>query len=250
MRNVLLLAERGVRKSVRNPATLFQTFLFPVVQLGAFLAAFTKTMQVGFAGDYADHLVPLLVLSTAAAGSLGVGAGIVAENRSGLTARLRTLPLRRVDALAGHVAAEVARVLAASIVLCAVGYLAGFRFEQGLAGAIGFFAISASFAMMFATLIGAVSLDARSVEKVTSHGPLLLLLMFFSGGFAPVETYPDAIQPFVSASPYTVGVDAMVGLTQGGGVVKPLMATCAWTLGLTTVFGVVAVRRLGQLDRA
>ena len=71
---------------------------------------------------------------------------------------------------------------------------------------------------------------------------LFLLMLFFNTGFAPVEEYPGWLEPVVRYQPMSLAIDTMSGLTEGGPVRDALIGTLVWSVGLSVVFGVLAVR--------
>jgi ABC-type multidrug transport system permease subunit len=72
-------------------------------------------------------------------------------------------------------------------------------------------------------------------------------LIFASSVFAPPETMPGWLQPFVEVNPITVVTDALRGLLLGGPVLSPVFQTLAWTTGLTVVFAPLAIRQFRRL---
>lgn len=75
---------------------------------------------------------------------------------------------------------------------------------------------------------------------------LVLLRMFFNSGFVPVEQYPSWLRPVVRDQPMSVAIDAMRGIIDGGPVAGPVVATVAWSAGLTAVFGAWVIRGYGR----
>lgn len=246
MRQSCLQAGRGLRRAARTPPVLIQTVLFPLLLLFVLLAVFGELVGDTTGRNYVQGLVPLMVVIGAMFGGLGTGAALVTERTDGLLDRFRVMPVHRASVLAGRVLAEVARVLAAGVVLVVVGHLPGFRFGAGVVSAAGFFALVAAIAFAFAWVVIAVAVRARTPEAVIALSPVFLLLMFLSSGFVPREAFPSAVQPIVGASPVSCAVQALVGLSDSGPVLIPVLQTAAWLVGLTTVFGILAVRGFAQ----
>jgi oleandomycin transport system permease protein len=68
-------------------------------------------------------------------------------------------------------------------------------------------------------------------------------LAFASSVFAPPQTMPGWMQPFVDVNPITAATDALRGLLLGGPVLNPAIQPPAWTAALTVVFAPLAIRR-------
>jgi ABC-2 type transport system permease protein len=244
-----LCAGRNLRVLARSPITTMQSVAFPTLLLFTLLAAFGR-MVGGSVGDYADRLVPQLVVSAGAFGAVGTGLTVYTDRVGGMVDRLRALPLGRSAFLAGAVVADAGRALAAAVVLVALGHLPGFRFEQGLLAAIGFLALATAFGTVWAWLAVYVGLGADQADSIGAvmNGPMLIMF-FLSTGFAPVDGFPGALQPLVRANPLSCAVNALVGLSSGGPVLVPTLQTLAWTAGLTALLAPAAIRRYRTTGR-
>jgi ABC-2 type transport system permease protein len=58
------------------------------------------------------------------------------------------------------------------------------------------------------------------------------LLMFFSTGFVPLDQYPSWLQPVVRNQPMSYAIEVMRGLSVGGPVLAPMVATLLWSVGI------------------
>ena len=97
-----------------------------------------------------------------------------------------------------------------------------------------------------AALIG---LSVRNPETAQSAGFIWMFpLIFASSVFAPPETMPGWLQPFVEVNPITVATDALRGLLLGGPVLSPVLQTLAWTAALTLMFTPLAIRQFRRLS--
>lgn len=246
-RDGLLCAGRNLRRLARSPVTLVQSIAFPSLLLAVLLIAFGRVVG-GSVGAYADRLVPQLVVAAGAFGAAGTGLAVFADRRTGMIERLRSLPIARSSFLVGTVTADVARAFVAAVVMVAIGHIPGFRFTAGLPAAIGFFALATAFGTVWAWAAVNLGLRSTTSETVSSvlSGPVLVLF-FLSTGFVPAEGFPAAVQPVVRANPLSCAVNALVGLSQGGPTLVPVLQTAAWTVALTALFAPPAIRRYRQI---
>nr|WP_324193073.1 ABC transporter permease [Nocardia farcinica] len=156
------------------------------------------------------------------------------------------LPVHRgADPLA-RLLAEAARILVATAVMVIVGVLLGFRFQQGVLAGVVFLAVPLVFGLGFATMVFA----AAMVTTRTAFVEAVSLLMFFSTGFVPLAAYPAWARPLVAHQPLTQAIDAMRGLSLGGPVRGPLLATLAWSVGAFAVFAGPALRGYRRAARS
>ena len=56
--------------------------------------------------------------------------------------------------------------------------------------------------------------------------------MFFSTGFVPLDQYPRWLQPVVQHQPMSYAIEVMRGLSLGGPVLAPMVATLLWSAGI------------------
>lgn len=246
-RDGLLCAGRNLRRLSRSPVTLVQSIAFPSLLLVVLLIAFGRVIG-GSVGAYADRLVPQLVVAAGAFGAAGTGLAVFADRQTGMIERLRSLPIARSSFLVGTVAADIVRALVAALVMVAIGYIPGFRFTTGVLSAIGFFALAAVFGTVWAWAAVNLGLSSKTSESVSSvlSGPVLMLF-FLSTGFVPAEGFPAALQLLARANPLSCAVNALIGLSQGGPTLVPVLQTLAWTTALTILFAPAAIRRYQRM---
>ena len=66
-----------------------------------------------------------------------------------------------------------------------------------------------------------------------------------SAGFAPIENFPDWLEPIVRNQPVTVTIDALRALAGDGDISSTVPVALAWTVGLAVLFAAVGVRVIG-----
>jgi len=243
-RTAPVFAGRSFKRFIRTPETIVATVGFPLILMLTLLAVFSNAVEAfDDGGVYAQRLVPALVVSGLMFGSIGTAVGFFSDLGGGYMQRIRTLPIAPAGPLVGAVIAEVGRAMIAVVVLVAVGYVVGFRFDNGLVPVFGFGALAALAAVSIVWIGLALATVASSQEAL---GPplsaLFLLLLFFSRGLVPLDAYPGWAQPIVEANPATAYVTALDRLARGGELAEPILASVAWSIALTAVFGSIAIR--------
>jgi hypothetical protein len=84
----------------------------------------------------------------------------------------------------------------------AVGYLVGFRFHGGVAGAVAVIAVVAAFGFTLSWIFAFVALTVRGAETAQTAGFVVIFpLVFASAVFVPVATLPDWLQAFAKIAP-------------------------------------------------
>ncbi|MEM7323313.1 MAG: ABC transporter permease [Actinomycetota bacterium] len=239
-----LFAVRTIRRFLGSRQQVIATLAFPMLLMFLMLAAFGELVGDTIEGDYIDRLAPLMVAYTAAFGAASTGQGLFADANSGFLGRVRSMPVSPWSLLTGRLVGDAVRSLGVTVIIVAVAHLAGFRFEQGPAAAVGFLVLAAAFGTLFAWPAMLVGLTAASEEAASTflNAPLTLLL-FLSSGFVPLDAFPGALQPVVAANPLSVAVNAFVGLSRGGPIAVPVAQTLAWVAAVTVLTAPLAVRR-------
>ncbi|GAA4665027.1 ABC transporter permease [Gordonia humi] len=231
-----------LRSWSRDPGIVVQSVAFPAFMLLMFQLVFGKSVTALGSGESVYGNTGLVALVGALYGTIATAMTLIAERDSGLLSRMWTLPVSRWGFIAGRLTAEAVRTGLATIILFAVAATMGFRFEQGVASAFGAWIVPMIFAVGVAAPVIALATVASGIQSVQLLGGVFLFLLFFNSGFAPVSEYPGWLQPVVRNQPMSPAIDAIRGLTEGGAVAGPLVATIVWTIGLLAVFGPLAVR--------
>lgn len=244
----VLFAGRGVRRFFRAPEAIAFAFLLPLTLLFLMLAVYGKIIGDAVHGSYVQRLTPLVLLMTAAFGAAGTALGMYRDLYSGFLNRIRTMPVSPGALLAGRVVGDALRQLAIALVTTLIAFLPGFRFHRGVPAALGFFGI----VVLFGAMCSSVALwraFGRSTPEaiqgaITGVATLLFLL---SSGFVPVSAYPGVLQPVVRANPMSVATNALIGLSSGGPVLRPVLETLAWVVPVSLLCGLAAIRRYRRL---
>ncbi|WP_433759964.1 ABC transporter permease [Nocardia sp. CA-135398] len=236
----LIQTKRLLVRWWRDPLTVVQSLIFPALLLVMLNTVLGRQIS-SFSGASALYgSVPMVALVGVMSGSVAGAITLGRERDEGLLARFWVLPVHRASGLAARILAEAIRILLCTAVLFAVGVALGFRFEQGLLAGIALFGVPLIFGIAFATVVTAVAVFSAKAALVEAVSLGSSLLMFFSSGFVPLIAYPKWAQPIVRHQPMSYAIDAMRGLSLGGPVRDPLLATIAWCVGALVVFAVPA----------
>lgn len=237
-----LQCKRLLTAWVRDPATTIQSVVYPALTLVMFWIVLDDSIS-SFSGRPALYgTVPMLALIAAMAGAVVSALGFKTEKATGLLGRFSTMPIHRAAGLTGRMLAEAIRVLITTLIVLAVGFCLGFRFDQGPWAALALLGVPILFGMGFAVFVTAVATLTEGPLLVQVIGLLTNLLLFFNSGFVPVSAYPEWLRSTVENQPMSCAIEAMKGLSFGGPVAEPLIDTLLWVGGIILVFGYPAVR--------
>ncbi|NUP25444.1 MAG: ABC transporter permease [Nocardia sp.] len=227
---------------LRDPATTIQTIVYPALTLVMFWIVLDDSIS-GFTGKPAVYgTVPMITLVAAMTGAVVSALGFKVEKATGLLGRFWTMPIHRAAGLTGRLLAETIRITITTIIIIAVGFALGFRFDQGPWAALGLMGIPILFGLAFAVFITALATISEGPLLVQLVGIIMNLLLFFNSGFVPVLAYPSWLRSTVENQPMSCAIEAMKGLSYGGPVAEPLVDTLLWVAGAVLVFGYPAIR--------
>jgi ABC-2 type transport system permease protein len=233
-----VLTARILRRWSRDPATMVQSLLFPA----GFLVALDIVLGEGVeqvTGNSALYgSVPLVAIVGATSGAIIGAIGIMREREDGLLSRLWVLPVHRASGLLARLAADAIRIVVITAAVMCVGMLLGFRFRQGIAESIAWLFMPAVFGVAFSAVVITLALYSANTIVPQATEIICAMLFFFSTGFVPLDQFPSWIQPVVEHQPVSYVIDAMRGLSLGGPVLEPVVATLLWSAGIAAVCAV------------
>src|SRR5262249_29612701 len=116
LRHALALAGRSIAKIRKNPETLLDVTLQPIIFLVMFVYLFGGAIKGGSTA-YLQVLLPGLMVQNTAFASMGVGVALNTDISKGVFDRFRSMPISRSAPLVGAVLGDVVRQLVALTVL-------------------------------------------------------------------------------------------------------------------------------------
>jgi ABC transporter DrrB family efflux protein len=241
---------RNLRHFIRQPDLLvfstIQPVLFVLLFVYVFGGAVGRSLPHGVA--YVDFLLPGIFVQSVTFGASQTAVGLSEDLTRGVVDRFRSMPMARSAVLAGRTVADLVRNIAIIGLMIAVGYLVGFRFHGGAAGAAGCIAVVAAFGFALSWIFAFVALTVRGAETAQTAGFVVIFpLVFASSVFVPVATFPDWLQAFAKINPVTVTATAARSLALYG-TPASLGAAAAWIAGLLAVFIPLSVWRYRRMS--
>ena len=227
-----ILTARLLRRWGRDPATVLESLAMPVALLVTVNIVLGNGISqlTGHSALYGS--VPLIAMVGAMSGSMVGGIGLMRERTDGLLSRLWVLPVHRASGLLSRLAADAVRIVGTTAVIMCAGLVLGFRFRQGILASVAWLLVPATFGVAFTMVVITIALYAANTIMVEATEVVWGLLMFFSSGFVPVDQYPRWLQPVVRNQPMSDAIEVMRGLSVGGPVLAPMLATLLWSAGI------------------
>lgn len=236
--------KRWMRKSLRNPYTVFFTLVQPVIWLVLFTQVFEAVVQIpGFtSGSYLAFFAPAVVIQIALFSGGGSGVGLVFDMREGMFDKLLASPMNRTAMFVGKTLSGAVMTSVQVVIALGLALVLGATVETGLLGMLGIIGIALLFSLGFVALsniVGLVTQDDDATILATQF--LTLPLLFMSTAFLPEDLLPGWVQTVSAFNPVTYGVDGVRTLMLDGWVWSVLGPALIGLVVFDLLFGVIAV---------
>jgi ABC transporter DrrB family efflux protein len=242
----LVMTRRNLLVWLRVPAYIVFTVVQPIIFVLLFRYVFGGAIQAPGSGGYVSYLMPGIIAQTAAFATFATAIALAQEATKGVIDRFRAMPMARSAVLAGRLIADSIRMLIVILVIIGVGYAVGFRFQNGVAGAVGMVLLAEAFGITVCSVSAFVGLAIKDEESVQAFGLIWIFpLTFVSSAFVPIQTMPGWLQVFANNQPVTLVINAMRAMALGGPqfpLNPALWESLAWLAGVLIVFTPLAVR--------
>lgn len=203
-----VITRRNVLRFVRIPALLLFSTVQPVMFLLLFNYVFGGAINIGAgasADQYINWLIPGIVVQSAVFGATATALGLTEDLGSGVVDRFRSLPMARSAVLTGRTLADLVRNTLVFSLMLIVGFMMGWRFEQGFWKMALGVSLALLFGYAFSWVMVVVGLAAKTPEAAQSAGFLPIFpLVFASSVFVPTSSMPDWLQVFAENQPISI----------------------------------------------
>ena len=246
MQDTITMLWRDTIRTVRQPDMLVFAVVMGLFFLLLFNYVFGGSIGLGAGIDYLSFLVPGVLVITALQGAQQTSTGLASDLAEGVTDRFLSLPMSQVAVIAGRTLADAARNIAGLVLVMLVGFLMGYRLPSvgAAAAAIG---VATGIGYGFSWMGAAIAAKVRRPDMVGMLSMFWLFpLMLASTAFAPADTMPGWLQPFVEYQPVSIASDAVRGLANGNANSTDVLLALAWTAALLLAFVPLSVRLYRQ----
>lgn len=239
---------RDMIRTMRQPDQLAFAVIMGVFFLVLFNYVFGGAIGAGTGVDYLQYLLPGVLVITALQGAQQTSMGLASDFTEGVNDRFHSLPMSQSAVITGRTIADAVRNSVGLILVAVLGIVMGFRFES-LGGAVTAIVLSIGIGYGFSWLGAAIAAKIRQPDMVGMLSMFWLFpLMLASTAFAPAETMPGWLQPFVTYQPISAASNAVRGLANGAPVGSDILLTLVWIAVLLGVFVPVSVRLYMKVD--
>jgi ABC-2 type transport system permease protein len=223
-----IMLRRNLRHILRNPVTIFNAALMPVVLMLLLVYVFGGAFNVG--ERYIQYATPGLILLAIAYGLPGTAVSVSSDMTKGIINRFKVMNVSRGAVLTGHVAATMLTSSAAIAAIIAMAFALGFRTPATVGDWLGATGIIAATAFAATWLTVALGMAAKTPESAGLTVVPLLLLPFLSSAIVPAAKMGPGVRQFAQYQPFTPIIESLRGLLAGtpsGGYAAAALAWCA-----------------------
>lgn len=184
---VFEVARRSFLRSVRQPATIVPSLLFPLFLLAVNTAGLDATTNIpGFPADsYVSFALAVPFIQGGIFALLNSGTDLATDIENGFLNRLALTPLGGAALLAGTLGGAMALGLLQALVYLAVGFAVGAGFEAGLGGIPILIALSLAISFSFGCIGTFFALRVGTGEAMQGLFPIFFIFLFFSSMALP-----------------------------------------------------------------
>ncbi|NSL43121.1 MULTISPECIES: ABC transporter permease [Streptomyces] len=210
---IRILTGRSLRAMVTDPGIVLFGLIQPVVILFVLTQVFSKMgMPPHFPEGvtYLDYVLPAILVDNAAQSAMQSGVGLVEDQKNGMVARLRSLPvhpgaLLAARSLVGLVRATVQVLIIMVLAITVLGYSPN--------GGVAELALSAGLTVFISFSLGWAFIAAgawlRRAEPLQNLALIVIFpLMFASSAYVPVADLPGWLAAVANVNPLTYAIDA------------------------------------------
>ena len=249
--DVAVLARRVLARIAREPETLMDVTIQPVLFVLLFAYVFGGAIPLPGGGNYHEYLIGGMLAMGLAMTAPGTAVALVTDMSTGLIDRFRSLPMSRSAVLTGRTLADLVTQVIGTVVVAGVGLAIGWRIHSSVADAAAAFGLALLFGYAFTWVGACLGMVLRSPEAAQQMGFVLFLpLTFVSNAFVPTQGMPGWLQAIANWNPMSALAAASRELfgnpnpaasVQAWPMQHPELAVIGWSAVLLAVFAPLAV---------
>ncbi|MER7763791.1 ABC transporter permease [Streptomyces sp. NPDC097619] len=245
------LTAAGYRAQVRDKATLFFTFAFPLLFLVVFGLIFSGQDVEETGRPYISYIAPgVMSWGVANAAVFGIAFTLMQWRRDDLLRLIRLSPTPLGTVLASRYVLNLGVGLVQAAVFVAVAMLPGFGLE--LDGrwplVVPVLVLGVTAFMAIGIIVGTYANTPEAVAAIANC--MMVPMAFLSGSFLPLDMMPDWLRSVSRILPLRYLNDAATGALTGAGSLGTIGLGCAALAGFALVFGLIGFKTFRWSNRA
>jgi ABC-2 type transport system permease protein len=252
IRDAMVLTRRSLVRIAREPETLMDVTVQPIVFVLLFSYVFGSAIPLPGGGNYHDYLIGGMLGMGLAGTAPSTAVALVTDMNTGLIDRFRSLPMSRAAVLVGRTVSDLLTQAIGVVVVCGVGLAIGWRIHTGPADVLAALGLSLLLGYAFTWAGACLGMTLRSPEAAQQLGFILFLpLTFVSNAFVPTQHMPGWLQAVANWNPLSAlaascrhlfGNPNPAAAVQAWPMQHAELTVVIWAVALITVFAPLSVR--------
>jgi ABC-2 type transport system permease protein len=213
-----VLAEMETRKLLHDPTELVSRAIQPILWLGIFGEALSKTRAIATPGlTYLQFITPGILTQSVVFVAIFYGLYVIMDRDTGLLQKLLVTPTPRLSLVWGKMAAAGVRGLSQAIIVFLFAIALGIHLHVTPWSVLGVVIIVILGASFFTGLSMIVASIVKTRERFMGIGQVITLPLFFaSSAIYPVAIMPGWLQRVSNVNPLSYMVDGLRALMLPG----------------------------------
>jgi ABC-2 type transport system permease protein len=228
-----IMLRRNLKHIRRNPVTIFNGTLMPVVIMLLFVYVLGNAFNVG--EHYIEYATPGLIILAISYGLSATAISVNSDMTKGIINRFKVMNVSRGAVLNGHVVATMLGCLIASAVIIGMAFALGFRSSVSPLDWLAVIGIIMATAFAAAWLTVALGMAAKTPESAGLTVVPLILLPFLSSAIVPADKMGQGVRQFAEYQPFTPIIESLRSLLAGAPSGGYTTAALAWCAGIALV---------------
>jgi ABC-2 type transport system permease protein len=229
----MVMLRRNFKHITRNPTSVFNAVLMPVVIMLMFVYMLGDAFNVGV--DYVDYATPGLMLLAVCYGLGSTATSVNSDMTKGIINRFKVMDVPRGAVLIGHVVASLLTNLIAIGAIIGVAFALGFSPSASLLDWLGVAGLVVLLGFAAGWLTVALGLAAKSPETAGLAAVPLVMLPFFSSAIVPAKKMGPGLRQFAEYQPFTPIIETLRGLLNGAPSAGDAIVALGWCVGIALV---------------
>ena len=251
VKDVWVLTRRSLARIRREPETLADVTIQPVIFVLLFCYVFGNAIRLPGGGNYHEYLVGGMIGMGLAQTAPGTAVAMVSDMSTGLVDRFRSLPMSRAAVLAGRSIADLLTQVIGVLATAGVGLAIGWRIHTGPGDVLAAFGLALLFGYAFTWAGACLGMVLRSPEAAQQAGFIIFLpLTFISNAFVPTQAMPGWLQAVADWNPMSAlaaaarhffGNPNPAAAVHAWPMQHPELTVVGWSVLMLAVFAPLAV---------
>lgn len=235
------MTKRSLKHTVRSVDTIITVAATPIAMMLLFVYVFGGSFEMGD-DKYINYVVPGIVIMTIISGIAYTALRLNNDFNKGIVSRFKTMPVAPSSILGGHAVSSVLSNLFSVLLVMLVAFLIGFRTDASATEWAIFIGLTILFTTAMTWLAIVFGLLAKTAEGASSFSYILILLIFISSAFTPVDKIASFLRGFAEHQPMTPIIETMRSLLTHGTIGDNAATAIVWCAVLLAISYILAIR--------